>query len=139
MKMQRLRALAVCIAALMAYALFFNGTLERRFAGHSEVFLVCAAVIIVLTGLVFEPRRAALRISWAALSPLVASVLAYLAVQAVIYAERGYSTRGVSFSSWAFAATVLSYFASGIWVLSIALLALSTINHLLGSRPVVRK
>ena len=56
------------------------------------------------------------------IAPLIGSVVAYGAVTAFMYVDRGPINRGVEMYEWLFAATIFTYYRAEVWLLSLFLM-----------------
>lgn len=125
----RLRSFVLCIVILAIFGLVFHRSLDERFMGDGELFLGAVALVILATGLYFEPRRTGVRLSWAILAPIAASVIGYAVFAATVYSKRGHLGPNVSIVSWALVGVGYPYIVCNVWTLSVALPILSSVNH----------
>ena len=127
----RMRAFAVSVLALGAYAAVYGGALDRRLQGNGMLFFGVVAAVVLIPGCYLAPRRLSVWIAWGAFSPLLASTIAYAAIVAAFYARHEAVDSGMSAGSWMLIAFGFPYFVCGVWLLSVVLPALGAVSHFL--------
>jgi hypothetical protein len=127
----RMRAFAVSMLALGAYAAVYGGALDRRLQGNGMLFFAVVATVVLISGWYFAPRRLTVWITWGALTPPLASAVAYAAIIAGFYARHETVDPDMSAGSWMLIAFGFPYFVCGVWLLSVVLPALGAMSHFL--------
>mgnify|MGYP003423734503 FL=1 len=126
---RRLRAVLVSGIAVGLYAVVSHEVLALRLGSYWVLFVAVLALVLLVTGVLFEPRRSRTRLTWAITSPVIGCILASAALQFVFYVTKTTRTPNVSIADWLFVSTVFAYTVTQLWIVSLLLLALSHINH----------
>ncbi len=134
MKWKMTRALCVCAVGFLIYIFVFHEVIGHRVVRHVDLFIGTLAVVIVGTGLIFEPKRRTVRVLWAVAAPVASVVLGSGALELVRFVEIGHLTVGESAYDRLFTLAIIPYVLTYIWTLSLMLIVLSEINHLFVAR-----
>jgi hypothetical protein len=114
---------------LLIYVFLLHEEISRRVVRHQNVFLAVIALVILGSGLIYQPRRILVRALWAVVAPVVAVTLASAALELVRFIEVGHLTEGISIADRFFTMALFPYFLTYAWVLSLVLLVLGEIDH----------
>lgn len=127
---QRVRSIIVASTGLGLYLVLNFGLIERRLAAHGFMtpYLIGLGLVVAASAWRFESRGFGSKVAWALLSPIIGSIVGYVAATAVghLTAERLYFGTPLEWVTIAFTAP---YVMLCLWMLSLLFLVLSIVNH----------
>jgi len=126
----RYRYFVASTVILLGYFFVFNDYLERHFHKYYAAYFSVVVLVTLSSGLALKARRFSTCIIWTLLLPMAASFLGSCVMDIQFFVEKGHFP-DITFWQWFLAASVLGYFLSKLFIVSVALIVFCFIDYFL--------
>lgn len=124
----RMRLMASSVLSLIVYWFVFRADMDDLFLGRGSEYALLLASLVVISALIFAPRRPVGLIVWGVFSPFLASAISY-GILATIRAIEGAHFASTSIYTLAVVGLSIPYMVCRVWALSCGLVFFGLAAH----------